>query len=269
MRMWFAVLVLVIGGCNKLFDLEYVDPNKLHDGGAQGDSLTGDSLAGDSSESGCVDPSGFDEDSDGLDDACDGCPTISSTAEDDDGDGLPNECDSSMTTAEEIKAYWSFSGSTSSSSLAFTANTVIDNKGQGSLAMGAGASMKTNNTYLPSRIEVLVRAASATALTGKLTVALPTLVACEVVASACGANTSATCATVVPSPNGGAMLGTPISALRKVVFHEAGTVRCTASNGSASVTAVGASLFASSQIEIATNGQLAIFVDSLVIYGLK
>lgn len=271
-------LLLLASACNKLFDLEYVEA-----GGDGGGSSTDDGGSGsgddggidgdadmDASLGGCATPPLFphDEDSDNIDDSCDGCPTQPSTTADGDGDGLPDACDRSTATAEEIKRAWLFATGSDTTGLILT-NTTHTSLGNGSLQLGASASVLTIDTFLPTRIEVNVRGASPVTAAGKLAVSLPTLVACEVTAKACTTTADSTCGTVVPSANTGATLGTAISSLRRVVFHDQSGARCEISNGSATVSANGTASFAPNNIEITTNTDLTVFVDSIVIYGLK
>jgi hypothetical protein len=264
MSRWLVVLGL-LAGCHKLLDLEHVDDPARDDSGGLDDSLEGDAAKS------CV-PVGFDEDADGYDDACDRCPTVNSTVAtadlDSDGDGLPDDCDPSDMTQDEILRFWSFANPADMSSLTITGG-VYDNTGHAALLLGATGSLLTKVRYVPSRIEVRVSGGSATAATGKLTVGLPGIVACEILAKACTTTGSSACATVVPSPNTGATLAAGIAGLREVVFHDSSGARCTIASSGASVTAVGVAGFSSSTLEISTNAALAIHIESIVIYGIK
>lgn len=263
MSRWLVVLGL-LAGCNKLLDLEHVDDPARDDSGGLNDGLV------DEAKPICV-LIGFDEDGDNLDDGCDRCPTVSSLPTDADADadsdGLPDACDPNNATQDEILQFWTFSNPGDMTSLTVTGG-FYDNTGNGALLLGATGKLLTKTRYVPSRIEVKVSGASATTSAGKLTVALPLKVACEVVAKACTTLADSTCATVVPSPNGGATLGTPISSLSEVVFYDSGGARCKIV-GTGSVVANGVDNFSSSTLEISTNGQLAIHVESIVIYGIK
>jgi hypothetical protein len=276
MPLWLITWLLLASGCNKLFDLEYVEPGGSGSGtdgggsGSNGDADNDGNVDLDASFGGCVTQPQFphDEDNDQIDDSCDGCPTQTSTAVDNDGDGLPNECDRNATTADEIKRVWLFATSSDTAGLTLT-NATYNGLGNGSLQLGTSATVVTIDSFLPTRIEVNVRGASPVSSAGKLSVALPTLVACEVTAKACTSAADNTCGTVVPSANTGGTLGTSISSLKRVVFHDSSGARCEISNGGATVNGNGTATFAPNSIEITTNTDLTVFVDSIVIYGLQ
>ncbi len=91
-----GILALVAGACGRLG----FDPLN-GDGGATPGDTTRDT-AGDTSTAACV-AIGHDEDSDGIDDACDGCPHVADPAQPDaDGDGVGDACDPSNETSERI-----------------------------------------------------------------------------------------------------------------------------------------------------------------------
>ncbi len=265
MRSWLVATLLVLAGCNKLLDLEHVDfPDRDGDGGLQGEH-DGDIFPDDHDAA----PGTPDEDADGIPDASDACPTVQSNGTDSDGDGLPDACDPSSSTQDEIQQVWLFRDQADTT--AFTSDNVMWNGlGNGSVQLASDSSITTKDLYLPTRIEVNVRGAGALDVTGAVTVELPTIVSCYVVAQGCttGAST-ATCGTVVPSPNTGAQLGTTINGLRRIVFADSSGARCSISSGGSTVTAIGNATFAPSQIAIKTNNKLSITIDSIVLYGLK
>jgi hypothetical protein len=99
------LIVVVIPGCGRLgFDAM-----------ASGDAPTLDATL-------CAAPAGHDEDGDGIDDACDGCPHIADPAQPDaDGDGVDDACDPHPGLVDHIAFFdpfvsqrpeWSFSGFT-------------------------------------------------------------------------------------------------------------------------------------------------------------
>lgn len=70
----------------------------------------------------CAVPANHDEDTDGVDDACDNCPHVANDGQNSDNDGVGDACDPSPTTAEDIAYFdpftamrpeWSFVGSVS------------------------------------------------------------------------------------------------------------------------------------------------------------
>src|SRR5580698_8507728 len=58
----------------------------------------------------CATPAGHDEDGDGIDDACDGCPQIADPAQPDaDGDGVDDACDPNPSTpGDQILRFYAF-----------------------------------------------------------------------------------------------------------------------------------------------------------------
>lgn len=256
--------IFVLAGCHKLLDLEHVDdPGRAGDGGGLGDG-DGDGPQHDVDAT----PAIPDEDFDGIPDASDPCPTVLSNAKDDDLDGLPDACDPSTTTKDRIEKAWLFRDAADASAFDLT-NAVWNDIGSGSIQASADALIQMKEQYLPTRIEVNVRGAGAIDMTGAITVELPTIVSCYVVAQGCNGSATATCGTVVPSPNTGAQLGTPINGLRRIWFTDQSGARCTIWNGAATVTANGNATFAPSNIAVRTNSKLTIFIDSIVIYGLQ
>lgn len=275
MPLWLITLLLLASGCNKLFDLEYVETGSgsSTDGGGSGsdDDAGADGDGGiDANLGGCATAPQFphDEDNDQIDDSCDGCPTQPSTTTDGDGDGLPAACDRSSTTKEEIKRVWLFATASDTAGLTLT-NAVHNSLGNGSLQLSKSATVHTNDLFLPTRIEVNVRGAAPGTSAGKLAVSLPGIVACEVTAQACSTAADSTCGTVVPSPNTGATLASAISSLKRIVFYDQSGARCDISNSSGTVGAIGTASFAPSSIDITTNSELTVFIDSIVIYGLQ
>ena len=260
-----ALFVLV--GCNKLLDLEHVDDPShaggdgggVFDGGGDGDGFPHDDDAP---------PAVPDEDLDGIPDISDPCPTVISNATDQDLDGLPDACDPSSETKDAIDKVWLFRDQTDTGSFDLI-NATWNGLGNGSIQAGTDASIQTKVQYLPTRIEVNVRGAGAIDMTGAINVALPTIVACYVVAQGCSGSTIGTCGTVVPSPNTGAQLGVTINGLRRIWFSDQSGARCSISSNSATVTANGTATFAPSKIAVTTNSKLSIFIDSIVIYRLQ
>jgi hypothetical protein len=87
-----AWLLLVLAGCGRL------------DFGARGDAAAGGDEA---TAKVCANPAGHDEDGDGIDDACDGCPHIADPDQPDgDGDGVDDACDPNPTTPGDSIAYF-------------------------------------------------------------------------------------------------------------------------------------------------------------------
>lgn len=275
MSLRLITLLMLASGCNKLFDLEHVEiADDRSDGGSSGsDGDTGsDGDAGiDAYLGGCATAPLFphDEDNDEIDDSCDGCPTQPSTTVDGDGDGLPAACDRSTATQDEIKRVWLFATASDTAGLTLT-NAVHNGLGNGSLELGTSATVRTQSQFLPTRIEVNVRGASPASAAGKLLLSLVGRVACEVKAQACSTSSDFTCGTVVPSPNSGATLGTAISSLKRIVFYDQSGARCDITNSSsATVGATGTAPFAPGYVEITTNTDLTVFIDSIVIYGVQ
>jgi hypothetical protein len=90
-----AAIAATLGGCGRIGFGAFGAPGDVTDG-ALGDGT----VRGDAPASGvCANPTGHDEDGDGIDDACDGCPHIADpTQPDADGDGVDDACDPNPTT---------------------------------------------------------------------------------------------------------------------------------------------------------------------------
>ena len=81
--------IAVLGGCNAVFGL---DPVGGSDGAIADDGGPGDGATTDAGP--CISPNLHDEDGDGIDDACDGCPHIYDPLQrDGDDDGIGDACD--------------------------------------------------------------------------------------------------------------------------------------------------------------------------------
>lgn len=108
MRGWWLLLV---AGCGRI-DL---------------DAVPGDAAPIDVVTKVCAAPIGHDEDGDGVDDACDGCPHLPDGAQvDGDGDGVDDLCDPRPQTATEHIAYFDPFVSRDPSWTTFATNSTLD-----------------------------------------------------------------------------------------------------------------------------------------------
>jgi hypothetical protein len=268
---WLLVLGLVAGGCNKLFDLEHVNGGGGDASGSDGPAADPDAVTDgpDSDAPGCVGSPVVDEDSDGIDDSCDPCPTSTgSNLLDGDGDGLPNACDPEAGPANKILLYASFAQQ--SDTLAFSlTNATWDVGGRGLIRMMGGGTLMTKAMYAATMVEIRVINATAANNGAELDVTNTGNVQCIVTDNDCSTGIG-TCVTIVPGGTGTAHLSTDLSTLQRVeLFTTTSPSSCRISAGAAATSINGTVQLTTNSFSVTTNAAATADIRSVVIYGPK
>ena len=150
------VLLGLLAGCDKLFDIEYLD---LPGGGVTGDGgpSDGNGITPDAMPCPVGPP---DEDGDSLRDDCDACPTVPSDSMDIDGDGLPNACDLDYAAGgmDEIEFVALFATGAENTKFTYTGGVtwLSGPDGHGQVTVGNNATMTQIGATTPTRIEIRV-----------------------------------------------------------------------------------------------------------------
>jgi len=263
-----AVIVIVaLAGCDKLFDL---DPVEL-DGDssvADRDASNGDSKPIDAKP--CV-PVNHDEDLDGIDDACDLCPTVTDDKLDTDGDGVGNDCDPNLGTNGVDKILLSVmfkdAADFSSTFIVTDGTPTWEATGNGRVTLFSNNTITTMGNFIPTRLEV--RTAQVGQGVGATASVIAAGATCTVTGGNCASNnTLATCIRAFP---GGAQgeLGEPSQNVRSIDLDGPSPVECSITGTSPSNRASAGSTapFGNSDVQLTTNATGALIVESIVIYG--
>jgi len=259
--MW---LVLALAGCDSLFNL---DPVPLADDARRDGNQPGaDGQLGDAKP--CT-PIGHDEDSDGLDDACDSCPTVTSVGGDTDGDGLDNACDPDLGAGGMDKLLYATGFPnmvqfTQEFPTHLNANWSANSNGQ--VTLFASALVMSAAQFSPTRIEI--RTSQVGNGMGANASVLHSGMACEVDGADCSnIGTSVTCLRALP---GGEMheLATASQNVREIDMTKSGGITCSIRSAtSVQVTAATSTQFGTSQLQFTTSTGGALIIDSIAIYG--
>jgi hypothetical protein len=264
MKAWIGLaFALLVGGCDSLFSIDHVTLEADGGGGGGDDAVvTGDGAL--------CDPIKPDEDSDGLVDDCDACPTIpSKDAGDMDSDGLPDPCDPHETTGgDKIVFKAMFATADDLEKFATTPNAAYSTANHGIVTLkhdGAVAAMTTVETFTPYEVEVNVAGIASTSTSQKV---LLTTASVDCNVYFCG--TSSTCAVLAPGGGSPATLGTTSpSALAQILMTQSGSgVQCTIKgNGATGTSSTNGFVPTAISIQVADVLDTAVFVKSVVIYG--
>jgi hypothetical protein len=264
-----ASIALVVGlsGCDSLFNLEHVSPID-----AAIDTSSPDVMP-DADHCAVTE----DEDSDGLTDPCDPCPTVG-TADpaDADTDGLPDVCDPNLgaNMRDMIQYRAMLSSAEELDQFTRLGDTYIAGN-HGQVMLTGGGRLMTLSSYAPTKIEVRVSGATGTANTALIRVGIGSL-ACEITGADCATNTNTqqVCARVKSGVTFGSGVTSnfPISAVTSVLLQRAAptssVVYCVPRAGGAGSQA---SLVAGipQDMVFVEPGNQAIFVNSFVIYATQ
>jgi hypothetical protein len=261
--MRLLVLLVLLGGCHKLFSLEAVDevPDDASDNGIDASI--------DAARVTCpVTPAVYDEDGDSIDDRCDACPTIASDDLNADDDELPNACDLNLAPADKILFAATFAEAIDLTAFE-TSGTTWSATGKGTITLSPGAMLRTKLPYAATAVEVRTAEVTSTAVTGMFGVGTTTA-ACNVHTSDCaGTNPSKTCVRLAGTTSQ-SELGSGPGQLRKTMLLRTTTpaTHCDIEDSSKTlVRASGDVALGDAQIQVTTNGDARAIVTSIVIYG--
>jgi len=262
-------LLVVLAGCDKLFDLEPVtDPADAGDGdaGVIDDGPPPDMVVCDASE--------HDEDSDLIPDRCDACPTYAAiTSGDNDNDGLPNECDQNDAASmkDRIEAYWTFPTAADLADFTYTGSMpghTTNERGMAQLA--SGTALTTMLSATPTRVELHVFGMITQDFNSKLRIQVGTTTLCTVSGAQCDGATAGMCVSTGPMNNSN--LTTLSGALRRVSLFRTGatSLGCSISSGTATSIAINPlAPLGGGQITIELSANASVQLQALVIYGAK
>jgi hypothetical protein len=257
-------LMIAPAGCDKLFDLDHLSA-------VDGDGGTIDGVARDGvvADMFVCNPVNHDEDSDGLDDACDGCPTFAGEqdATDTDGDGLPNECDRNNAPlgADRILKYWTFPQAdlTGFDILGSFMHTPTNN---GVYTVGVNSRVTTIDAYALTRVDFHVGGVSFGGFPSELQIQIGNVTLCTLKGAACNGTGTGTCVQF-----GAAAMGTwplPSASARRVsLYREAGAVKCEISDGANSLPVGATAALLPGSVGITTNATAGVKLEAIVIYG--
>lgn len=266
MRM--LVVLALLGGCHKLFDLEHVSGFDPADGDARDDGMKLDAPV--DAFTCPIEPAFYDEDSDGVDDRCDACPTVSSKeAPDMDTDGLPDPCDGNWAPGgDEIKLAAMFSQPEDLESF-MTSNATLNPLDAGLLEMQQNGLLHTNATFTPTAVELRLFAGVEYQFSGAEIDLWIGATYCRVIAISCNqATLGQTCVAFGPVAAANGNLGEDAMSIRQVVFRNtSGSLLC-AIAGTGVADATKSALAETGSVQVVTGATL-LRVQSLVIYGPK
>ncbi len=263
------VLLVLLGGCHKLFGLLPVDLESVDgDGGTTG----ADSTLADAAMPMCpISPVVYDEDVDSIDDRCDACPTIASDALDDDLDGLPNACDPNLIVGgDKILLAATFYEAVDLTAFTNTGATWAA-ADHGTVTLGGmNGVLRTVPSYTVSKIEIRTSGLTAASPAATFFVGTTT-VTCQVVASECTSGAGGQTCVRLASSQG--QLSSESSDLREVSLLRSvvpPTTVCRIDDKTAAASEATADLpLGVGQIQLATNGAATVAIQSIVVYGAK
>jgi hypothetical protein len=252
-------LLVLLAGCDKLFDLEHVSRK---DAGGDGDNTPdGDAFV--------CNAIGHDEDTDTLDDACDTCPTFAGTATMDmDTDGLPDECDrnNAPTGADKILHYWSFSRD-DRTDFAITGGTpTYLGTNNGSIVVGANTIFETTDPYPLTRVDFHVAGIMLPGGTAVVDVQIGGVTLCTVSGGACSGTGTGTCLRFGAGAQGTWPLAST-SARRLSVYRDGDRVMCEITDGSNGVPVGTTTTLVAGSVGVVTNASSSVRIEAIVIYG--
>jgi hypothetical protein len=256
------VLVIASTGCDKLFDLDHLDPA---DGGT-GDGGVGDAKLVDAPP---CNPIGHDEDGDLLDDACDACPTFGpGSLADADGDGLTNSCDrdNAESKSDRILAYWSFA-TDNLTDFTYTANKVYDSSNNGMYNFSPANTVRTKASYPLTRVDFHIAGITMQDFSSQLSIQIGAITYCTYRGAACGGTGPGTCQAFNTTSSTWPMQ--PSAATHISMYRDGSVVRCAISSGDGSNAApVGViQQMPTGSVGFVTNSSTSILVTAIVIYG--
>lgn len=262
----FALALLVVSGCDRLFALDHLPE---HAGDAGRDGVASDSESGDAmvpADAALCVGNLFDEDSDGISDNCDSCPTYANLGMDSDGDGLDNACDRDDAPGGDRILFYSTFAQASDLARFNTSSVNYTALNKGTVTLTNASSFSTVDAFQPTRVEVHI-----TGITGsagqftELVISLGSGVRCHVQAADCAGASGTTC---VKIDNGGSA-GWPhgASTARLLALFGSFPMNCQVSSPTASpATATVNAGFQGSTIALAAPNA-GVTIEAFVVYG--
>lgn len=255
MRLVF--LLVTLGGCHKLFDLEKVTNGGQSDGGA---------MMADANVVCPINPVVFDEDGDSIDDRCDACPTVASDSSDADGDGLPNACDPNLSTGDRILFYATFGSVNDMTAFTSTGTAVWSANNLGTVSLASSSTLRTILPYLPTMIDVKVAGVTAISLPATISIGNASM-ACTLQASDCNATRNDQVCLRFASNQ--AIQDGFIPSLTRMTLRRSGdTTSCDAVVGAKPTLTTNLPI-ANANIEVTASLDMQVVVSSIVVYGAK
>ena len=270
-------LVLVLGGCDSLFNLDHVPAGGGH---VDGDAMPGHDDGGldaifDASLCGA-----FDEDGDGLFDDCDPCPAVGGSTLDTDMDGLPDTCDPNLGPPDslghkkdKILFYAMFSkqsdlddnfNAPAGGVVYLSTNSAISVSGDGMLN---GAALLTKQSLSPTKIELDIGGLGGGGVYVNEVSIVEPAVTCHIFGTGCNqVDAGQTCFYISSTAKG--MQPDPSSDLKKLELYKNGTSMATCRvTGSSSTATSGTGTLSQSTIQIAVSKDASMKILSMVVYG--
>lgn len=262
------LVMLVLGGCDKLFDLEHVTSNK--DGGIVDAVRPGDVAPADDAQldAGACVPTSADEDGDGLSDNCDACPTVISAASaDSDHDGLPDACDPRPGVGgDRILLAATFSSPPDPSTFQVV-NAIYSADDGGRVAVGTSGLIRTLASYAPTKVEVRFGGIGGGVVTATTTLSVGA-VSCRLGAGGCTGSVSATCLTAAPGGVPSDFPSSP-SSIGVLELIKTDATECRLGTSTALAASVATAQLSTGVIGVATNALGTARVESIVVYGVQ
>ena len=263
----FALLVLLLGGCDALFNLDPVRP--LPEDGRTPDSDSGIVVADAPIDAKPCTPINHNEDGDSLDDGCDSCPTVTNVGVDGDGDGLDNACDPNLGTNQRDQIlFWTTFPTSTTLTADFTSSSgaMWEAGTNGQVVVQANAVLTARDGYKPTKIAV--HTAQVGVGIGAEANVMHSGATCQVIGSDCN-KTTTLLSCVNAYPNGGSgNLSKPSSDIRLIEMIGPGAVKCAISSPGTSEASAGTSaMLSTNNLQFTTNSSGALIITAIVIYG--
>jgi hypothetical protein len=259
------LLVLgLLAGCDQLFDLEPIEPR---DGDVASDS---DAMRDAPIDAVMCPPTIIhDEDNDGLDDSCDGCPTVmDNPPTDSDGDGLPDACDTDFGSGNhKILAAWMFTSPDELTNYFNNNGAYFQLADNGRMLVEHGATIETITSYVPVKIELRMAGIYNGGTANEVVIHHGGAI-CHLMGADC-MNSDLTGSCVDMEGGGGSAYGPASSQIfRAVLYQYNNRVYCRV-DGPSTATVSETLQLTFTQLQITTSVMGGVPLRSIVIYGLK
>jgi hypothetical protein len=259
-----ALLLCLLTGCDKLWDLDHLPARGAVDSGGDGNDSASDVRPIDAFICTAI---GHDEDADMLDDACDLCPTFYNPNDGDmDMDGLPDACDrnDAVSTHDRILKYWTFPTG-DLSDFARTGSVQYDAASGGMMALGNASSLTTLASFRPTRIDFHLNSFSTTGSTSYLQIKLSGAVMCTIEGANCSGTIGQTCLRMTSTSS--TVVAAPSALRRFELFQTSSATKIACKYGDQNNTISEPGVFVPSTIGIETSTTAQVKVEAIVLYG--